>query len=227
MPAFPGFPDDLLPFLSDLAEHNDRDWFEANKARYHAAWIEPARAFVTAATDALQAFDPAPTGAPKVNGSLFRLQRDTRFSADKTPYKTNLAMLFWYGSNKKTNPSLYLGLSPEEGCTLGVGMYGFDKAALARYRAAVAGPQGATLADAIDALTAEGWTTGGEQLKTAPRGVDPDHPRIALLRHKSLYLAVDGDLDAMHTPEAVAYAVSVWRTATPVAHWLLEHVGTG
>lgn len=216
MPAFAGFPDALFGFFDDLDTHNDRAWFETNKARYRVEWLEPAVAYCDAVLPALARLEPPAHGEARVNGSIWRIQRDTRFSADKTPYKVGLSMAFWIGADRKRGVSHYLGIDPE-GAVVGCGMYGFERDALARYRAHVASDAGAALHDAVSALVATGWRLGGDALKTVPRGMDPDHPRAALLRHKGLYVMRDLDRAVITSPRVVEETVAAWRAASPFA----------
>lgn len=217
-------PHDTIAFLNDLAAHNDRDWFKANRARYEAAWLEPAKALVEALIPGLAELTPPATGEAKVNGSIWRLQRDTRFSADKTPYKTHMAMLFWLGSNKKTDASYYLAIHPDH-IGVGAGMYGFDKPMLTRFRDAVASERGAPFAEAVAALQASGHHLGGETLKRVPKPWDDTHPRADLLKHKGFYVARDLPHPAsLHTPAFVDDVLGWFAEAGPVAGWLQREV---
>src|SRR5262245_24871002 len=110
------FDPDLFEFLSDLREHNDREWFAANKARYEAHVLEPALAFIEDFAFRLPEISSQFRADPrKSGGSLFRIQRDTRFSKDKSPYKTNVGMHFRHASAKDAYaPGFYLHLAPGE-----------------------------------------------------------------------------------------------------------------
>ncbi len=94
------FPSDTLDFLDELGSHNTRAWFEANRARYQAAYVEAAKAFIEAVTPILEAIIPGIHAEPRVLGSIFRINRDTRFSPDKRPYKDHLDLWFWEGDRK-------------------------------------------------------------------------------------------------------------------------------
>src|SRR5262245_53244794 len=102
--TFSGFSPDGLAFLADLAAHNDRAWFTAHKQAYQATLLEPAQAFVVGLGERLRALAPGISVDPRTDGrgTLMRLARDTRFSDDKTPYKTELSGLFWEGDGQKT-----------------------------------------------------------------------------------------------------------------------------
>src|SRR5918992_6326144 len=108
----PSFTPDLFAFLRELAANNDREWFAANKTRYVADVQEPALAFIEDVGVRL----PEVSGhfvadARTVGGSLFRIYRDTRFSKDKTPYKTHVGIQLRHESGKDVHaPGFYLHL---------------------------------------------------------------------------------------------------------------------
>jgi uncharacterized protein (TIGR02453 family) len=106
------FPPDTLGFLRDVRRHNERTWFEANRSRYEAGYIEPAKAFVAAVAPALEAIVPGIKAEPRVLGSIFRINRDTRFSKDKRPYKDHLDFWFWEGDRKATSSGCSRGSRP-------------------------------------------------------------------------------------------------------------------
>jgi uncharacterized protein (TIGR02453 family) len=139
LPEFPGFPQAGLDFLDQLKRNNNRDWFNAHKQEYQKTVQQPALDLVAALGARLQEissdliFDTRSNGA----GSLFRIQRDIRFSKDKTPYKLMVDMLFWEGDGKKTeSPGMGLRITAEGGGTF-TGMHHFPKPMLAAYRDAV------------------------------------------------------------------------------------------
>lgn len=171
----------LFAFMRELREHNDRDWFKANKQRYEEAVREPAFEFISEFAGHLQAIaprfvaDPSPTG-----GSLFRIYRDTRFSKDKTPYKTHTGIHFRHQKAKDVHaPGFYLHLEPRNV---------FAAAGIWR-------PESATLGQIRDAIVRkpEAWTGAlqdielgeGDSLKRPPAGYDPDHPLIDDLKRKN------------------------------------------
>ena len=171
--TFPGFPKRTVTFLRELAAHNDRDWFAAHKAEYEAAVMEPSRAFVLAMGERLRRLAPGIRSDPRANGSLFRIYRDTRFSPDKSPYKTNLGIFFWEGGGPRMDcPGYYFHLEPPN-LMLGGGLYIFSRPLLERYRRAVADPEyGPELAAMVKKISARpGYTLGGEHYKRVPRGL--------------------------------------------------------
>ena len=103
--GFQGFPRALPAFLAALARHNARAWFEGHRSEYEACYLEPARDFVAAMAPRLAGLSPALRAEPRINGSIQRIHRDTRFSADKTPYKTAMLLQFPERPSFKTLPA--------------------------------------------------------------------------------------------------------------------------
>lgn len=142
------FGPELFSFLVDLREHNDREWFAANKARYEEDVREPAIAFIEDFAPRLATISSHFTADPRpVGGSLFRIHRDVRFSKDKSPYKTSVGIQFRHESAGNANaPGFYLHLEPGS-VFLGGGVWRPDGEALARIRdRIVADPDGWTRA---------------------------------------------------------------------------------
>ena len=219
------FPSTTITFLSDLRGHNDKMWFDAHRDRYDAAYVEAAKAFVESAGPGLAAVVPGITAEPRVLGSIFRINRDTRFSSDKRPYKDHLDFWFWQGPRKSAVSGLFLRVSPD-GVIIGAGAHGFDKSQLARYRAAVADTTGgADLATIVADLESAGVGVGGETYARTPRGFDVDEPAIErLLRHSALYAHSELPASAATTPGFVDQALRTWRSCVPIHRWLHDHV---
>ncbi|PRY26592.1 uncharacterized protein (TIGR02453 family) [Aliiruegeria haliotis] len=180
------FTAETLRFLRDLSINNSKAWFAENKPRYEAHVNAPAKAL--AATLAAEVTQQ--TGVPH-REKIFRINRDLRFSQDKTPYNTHIHMAFVPESGPATRPSYMLGLSPEY-FALGCGAMGFDKAGLAAFRERAAGPEGDRIVQLLVDLEAEGVRIPPPELKRVPAPFGADHPRGALLRRKSLMGWRDG-----------------------------------
>src|SRR5919108_6356028 len=133
------FGPELFSFLRDLKEHNDRDWFNANKDRYENDLLEPALAFIEDFGLRLPAISPyLVADARRQGGSLFRIYRDTRFSKDKSPYKTHAGIYFRHELAKSAHaPGFYLHLEPGQ-VFLGAGIWRPDTEPLAQIRTAIA-----------------------------------------------------------------------------------------
>ena len=224
MSPFSGFPADTLPFLSDLAENNQQDWFLANKTRYQAALVAPGKAFVEAMGPALQELDPDLNAVPKVNGSIFRINRDIRFAADKRPYKEEAGFRFWHGPDRKANVSgLMMRIKPGF-VGLAAGIWAFDKDVRAAFREAVADDaRGTVLAEAIANLGVNGCTFTAPKLKRVPKPWTQDHPRADLLKLNGLVVGIDiaPAPDALHGPEFVGWCADQFEQMLPVHEWLL------
>jgi uncharacterized protein (TIGR02453 family) len=222
------FPAETLEFLADLRSHNDKAWFEANRRRYETAYVEPAKAFVHAVTPGLDAIVPGIVAEPRVLGSIFRINRDTRFSADKRPYKDHLDLWFWQHDRKTAVSGLFLRVSPD-GVIVGAGAHGFDKQQLARYRKAIV--DSAALHE-LDPVVAEldhaGFDVGGETYARIPRGFAADGPCAdRLLRHSSLYTQAEFPSITAIEPGFVSHVLRQWRASVPLHRWLVEHVQLG
>lgn len=210
MSGFSGIPADAVTFYAELAGHNSRSWWAANKSRYE----DSVRAPLLELTDALaEEFGPA---------KIFRPHRDVRFSPDKTPYKDRQGVIVELADGM----GFYLQIGPE-GLTTGGGYHHHASDQLSRYRAAVeVESSGSRLAQLVDALRVAGFEIGGDQLKTRPKGVPEDHPRLELLRHKSLVAWRDHGVPPWLSRPAVLEEVRAdWRAIRPLGEWLASHVG--
>jgi uncharacterized protein (TIGR02453 family) len=185
MPAFAGFSPRLFQFLTQLKKNNKRDWFEKHKAEYLEYVLDPAIAFVAAFAQPLAKISPAFVASPKkIGGSIMRIYRDTRFSKDKSPYKTNVGIHFRHRLGKDVHvPGFYVHLAPGE-CFLGVGIWHPDSPTLAKIRAAI-DADGASWKRARDSKAfAREFQLAGDQLQRVPREFDRDHPLADDLRRK-------------------------------------------
>jgi uncharacterized protein (TIGR02453 family) len=204
--AFGGWPAEALAFYAGLEDDNSREYWTARKAVYQERVLRPME-------DLLDELAPE-FGEPKI----FRPYRDIRFSHDKTPYKTHIGATL--GSR------YYVQLSAD-GLAAGAGRWHLEPAELARYRAAVAGPDGAELAALVGELRAGGVEVHGHaSLKSAPRGFPADHPRIDLLRHKGLTTWRHWPPSPwLSSAGARGKVQEFFRTSSPLCDWLASHVG--
>ena len=155
--------------------------------------------------------------APEFGPSkIFRPYRDIRFSNDKTPYKTHIGATS-AGPATCSSPPTDVG---------GTGMWHLEPDELVKYRAAVAGPDGAELAAIVAGLERDGVEIHGHgSLKSAPRGYPADHPRIELLRHKGLTTWRHWNPSpALSTPAAAGNVVELFRTSAAFCDWLNSHI---
>jgi len=205
---FAGFPVAALDFYDDLEVDNTKSFWDEHKAVYQDAVLAPMKALCAAL-------------APEFGeAKIFRPYRDVRFSKDKTPYKTA------QGAYVATGPATgwYVQISAR-GVITGGGFYDADAERLGYFRAAIdddrTGPQ---LARMLTTMAKQGWEIGGETLKTAPRGYATDHPRIELLRHKSLTVTRSHGFEPIiHSAELLDAVRRDWRQVTPLLDWVGRH----
>jgi uncharacterized protein (TIGR02453 family) len=180
-------PKEAIAFFKGLEANNNKAWFDVHRDDYLEHVLEPLKFLVMAMGAALARKIPGLVADPRVNGSLFRINRDTRFSRDKSPYKTQAGMYLWIGPGEKLAcPGLYFEIGPRH-VSLGSGTYMFADSAIGAYRRYVA-EKGAKLATAIRKAEKAGFELGGEKLKRVPSGFDPAHKHAELLKHKGLYV---------------------------------------
>lgn len=179
----PAFRRPLLTFLEELGEHNDREWFAANKSRYQQDVQGPALAFITAMAPRLRKISRHMTADPRnVGGSLMRVYRDTRFAKDKRPYKTNVGIQFRHVEGKDVHaPGFYFHIEPGS-VFLGAGLWHPEREPLAAIRAAIDEKPKAWLAARNAPVFRREFDLAGDSLKRAPAGFAPDHPMIDDLR---------------------------------------------
>jgi uncharacterized protein (TIGR02453 family) len=218
---FTGFPREGLDFLAELPSH-DKDWFAANRAPYDACVAAPAKVFVDALGERLQdEISPAIVVQPKVNGAIAPINRDVRFSADKTAYKDHLLLKWWEGENKKLAPTLYVRLSS---VSVGFGS-GTMFDSIDRWREAVDDEKtGAALVAALHELAAgRELEVAGAELKRVPAPYDADHPRADLLRHKMFQARWSEPLpDSVSDAEFVDWCAERLVAAADVHRWLVD-----
>lgn len=207
---FRGIPTDAVEFYRELRADNTKVWWTANKQRYDGHVREPLTHLVDLLADEFG------------EASLFRPYRDVRFSPDKTPYKDHQGAL----AMTDRGVGYYVQLSAD-GLMTGGGFNAAGPDQTQRMRAAIDDDLvGGQLQRICDALVEAGFVIDGEQLKTKPRGVSDDHPRLALMRHKSMIvLRRYGIPSWLDTPAVVDHVRQDWRTIRPLVEWLSTHVG--
>lgn len=213
-------------FLRDLREHNDREWFQANKPRYTEHVLEPALEFIRSFAPELRRVSPRFQAVAKpIGGSLFRIHRDTRFSHDKSPYKTHVGMPFRHEAAKDAHaPVFYLHLEPGD-CFVGVGIWRPDTATARLIRQAIVAKPHAWKRAVGDRFK-ETYRLGGESYKRPPSGVDPEHQLIEDLSRKSFIGMAPLAQRTVTSPEFVGHFAGMCRDGAPLVRFLCEAVGT-
>lgn len=181
----PSFDSKSLKFLAKLARNNDRDWFKAHKEIYENDVLDPALTFIQAMHDPLQNIAPHFCAVPKrMGGSLMRVYRDTRFSKDKTPYKTNIGIQFRHELARDVHaPGYYVHIEPDQ-AFVGVGMWRPASSALALIRQRIVEKPDAWLDATTGPKFRRQFRLGGESLSRPPRGFDKSHLMIDDLKRK-------------------------------------------
>jgi uncharacterized protein (TIGR02453 family) len=208
---FKGWPDVALRFYVGLEADNSKAYWTAHRDEYEESVRVP---FLALSEAVEREFGPL---------RVFRPYRDTRFSKDKTPYKTAAAAV-----TESQGGAAYYVMVNAEGLYAGSGYYHLAPDQLERYRAAVADPRrGPKLASAVAALRKKKYDVDArESLKRVPRGFDAEHPRAELLKKKGIHVGRSfGAPKWLHTPGALDRVVTAWRDASPVNRWLDRHVG--
>jgi uncharacterized protein (TIGR02453 family) len=216
--TFAGFPPEAFRFYAALSddENNARSWFDANRDTYERTVRTPMEALLARAADDGWG-----------DGKVFRPNRDVRFSNDKRPYKTHCGAVIAFRDGTG-RASRYVQVDAT-GMMAGIGYWELSRDQVDRFRRAVDDPEaGDELSDLVAAARRAGNAVLGSELKRAPRGYDPAHPRIDLLRHKRLAVTRAWPVEPwMHTVEAYDRVTQLWRDGAPVAAWLEAHVGAG
>lgn len=208
--AFTGFPPEAFAFYEQLEADNSKAFWTEHRGDYQQYVLEPITALGAELEDE---FGPA---------SVFRPYRDIRFSADKSPYKTHQGMFV----ERAPGLGFYAGLSAD-GLLVSGGFHSHAPDQVERYRRAVdAEPSGRVLAELVSGLEASGLAIEGEQIKTRPRGIPADHPRVELLRYRSLTAGRRWPPGPrLYERDAVGVVRDAWQRLVPLCDWLTEHVG--
>ncbi|MBL8922004.1 MAG: DUF2461 domain-containing protein [Myxococcaceae bacterium] len=225
MPKFTGFPTGGVDFFRVLSVKQDREWFHQHRADYQQLWEAPMRAFLAEVQAGLARQFPE---AKKTEPKVFRIYRDTRFSKDKSPFKTSISGLIpLYRGGMMERVGLYfeLGPSPFVAC----GRWLMEPPVLKRFRRAVADERtGSPFVKAVATAVARGFAVEShEQLARVPKGWPKDHPRGELLRQKGFALTFPTPAFAeIESPRLVRWSLDHVKAIAPVMKWV-ERVARG
>ena len=220
------FTPKLFGFLKDLAENNDREWFKANQDAYEEYVREPALEFINDFAAPLKKISPHFVADSRtVGGSLFRIQRDTRFSKDKTPYKTNTGLQFRHLAGKDAHaPGFYLHIQPGE-CFMGVGLWRPETKVAYAIRQAIADDPTAWKRASRGKRFTDVYSIGGESLKRPPRGFDEDHPLIEDLKRKDFIASTRVTQKSITSDHFMEDFTGNCQRSAPFMKFLCEAVG--
>ncbi len=223
-PPYRGFPREGLQFLARLKRNNNRRWFQARKGEYQELVRFPMECLIASLAQRMADVAPEIEFHPK--RSIFRIYRDTRFSRNKTPYKTNIAASFKLRGEKgpMESPGLYVGIEPGE-IWAGGGLYMPVGPQLKAIRSAIVGDPDAWLAVVGDRRFRNVYGgIDGEKLVHAPLGYSRDHPLIEHLRHKQFYAGRVLPDTACLAPRFLDTVEKVFIDILPLVRWL-AHAG--
>lgn len=219
-PPFTGFPKESITFFKRLKKNNNRDWFAKHKQEYEESVKFPMQSFIAAMQPYFAEFAPQFDVHPK--RSLFRIYRDTRFSKDKTPYKTHMACHFVLRGKPKgfEGSGYYLQVAPND-VFIGGGIYMPDNDQLKRIRAGIASDPKGWLA-VIEKPSFKRMFPGlsGEKLSRPPKGFPPDHPMIEWLKMKQFFTGVDLKEELVYRKDFPALAAKYCRELAPLVDYL-------
>jgi uncharacterized protein (TIGR02453 family) len=223
---FEGFDKEALQFFHELTLEMNREWFEANKARYVRLWVEPMTSLLADVARRLaKTYAPLRLGAPK----LFRIYRDVRFSKDKTPYKTHVAGMLPLHAKKPIEggcSALYMHVGVDEEYA-GAGTYVFDDKQLPRWRKLVAADKSGTeIGKLVTKLRKAGYEVGGhDDYKKVPKGFDAEHPRADLLRMRGLTAGFPAiPRGVLHQRTLADWIAGHAKAVAPLVTWIYRNV---
>ena len=222
---FNGFSDEAIQFFLEVQAEQSRTWFKAHQADFLRVVRRPLELFIEELRDRLVDVYP---GMVEAEPHYFRIQRDTRFAKDKTPYKTNIAADVAMrprredeGENEHGILGLYFSFGLD-GEYLGIGAWHMSPVTLTRYRELVDNPtQGARMQKMVDQLLAHGSTIEAmDKLKRVPAPYAQDHPRAELLKHKGFAVMAQPSDNVSGSPRLLDWAETQLRAAAPLMHLL-------
>ncbi len=220
------FTPHTFSFLGDLAANNHREWFLANKSRYEADVKDPALRFINDFSTPLKGISPHFRADPRANGgSLFRIYRDTRFSKDKSPYKTHTGIQFRHEAGRDAHaPGFYLHIQPGQ-CFVGCGSWRPSGPALRLIRESIDEDPEAWKRASRGAGFLRTFELSGDSLIRAPVGFSVDHPLIEDLRRKDFIAVVQLSEDDLTSNDFLDRFSALCRTAAPYQSWLCGALG--
>jgi uncharacterized protein (TIGR02453 family) len=225
---FDGFSAETIFFLKNLKENNNRDWFLARKKDYSKKVLQPAASFVTELGEMLQKISPGIQADPRVNRSICRIYRDTRYTNVEEPYRTFLGLWFWQGARRtKDTAGYYFELRPEQ-LYLSAGIQVFSRKALELFRDAVSDPvSGEELWQIIEKMKENPANSINEAFyKNIPEGYQINNEKLSeLIRFNGLQVSTEMSLPAeLYNKNLLKLVFNIYKEWSPFYNWLTKHV---
>ena len=226
MPRYRGFEPATIAFLEELGANNNREWFNANKVRYEEQVLDVALHFIQSMQDPLEAIAPHFTAVPnRVGGSLMRVYRDTRFSKDKTPYKTNIGIQFRHEQAKDVHaPGFYVHVEPQQ-VFVGVGMWRPASDPLRAIRERIAARPAEWKRTVGESRFRRNLELAGESLVRPPRGFDAKHECIDDIKRKSFIAIREMPVEDCLNPRFQQKVETTFKAGVPFMTFLCRAVG--
>jgi len=225
-PRYARFEPSTLAFLDQLAANNNREWFKENKSRYEEQVLDVALRFIQSMQDPLHGIAPHFVAQPtRIGGSLMRVYRDTRFSRNKLPYKTNIGIQFRHEQAKNVHsPGYYVHIDPEQ-VFIGAGMWRPESDALRGIRERIAAKPAEWKRAVSDKAFSRNFELGGESLIRPPRGFDKDHELIEDIKRKSFMAVKNLDRDDCLSPQFQKKVEASFKASDLFMRFLCKSVG--
>ncbi len=220
------FPFNTIEFLRKLSRNNNREWFHSHKDEYEKNFLFPAKMCVIELGSFIKDYFPDVVAEPEINKSIFRLNRDVRFSKDKKPYKTNLGIYFWEGRKKKLESSgFYFHIEPDN-FLIAVGFYIFPPDVLKKYRQVLLQQtKNSELYKIISKLKKKGYSIEEKKFKKLPHGFYPEHPFAELSTFSGLYAMYEtNDLEQFKKKDIIEFSKLVMKDMMPLHKWIVENL---
>ena len=225
---FEGFSAETVFFLKNLKENNNREWFLARKKDYSKKVLQPAAIFVLEMGEMLQKISPGVQADPKVNRSICRINRDTRFANVQEPYRTFLGIWFWEGIRKtKDSPGYYFELRPEQ-LYLSAGIQIFSRKAQHLFRKAVVDSKGgAELTKMINKIKENpDYKINEAYYKNIPEGYKiNDEQQKDLIRFNGLLVSTEMSIPPeLYNKNLLKLVFNIYKDWSPLYNWLTQYV---
>ena len=223
MSSFNGFPNEFFSLYRKLKKNNNREWFNENKPGYFEAVVNPMSEFIIAVAPRLHKISSYYVADPKPHGgSMFRIYRDTRFSKDKTPYKTHAACHFRHQAGKDAHaPGFYAHFELDR-LFFGGGIWRPPHSHLNAIRECIVdNPAEWAKIKSAKAVKDRGGIEG-DGLKRPPRGFDPEHRHIEDLKRKSFFLMTEAEPELLKSGDLVNEVAAAFRAASRLNRFVTE-----
>jgi uncharacterized protein (TIGR02453 family) len=216
---FPGFSPDALAFLRALKRNNRREWFQPRKEKYESLIKLPMMELVGCLNEEFARFAPAYVTLPQK--AVFRIYRDTRFSHDKTPYKTHIAAIFPRNSAEKMRGAVFYFHFTEKELLVFGGVYSPERDELLAYRTHIE-EHHEEFQQILNDKRVKQALGGlqGEQLQRIPKGFPVDHPAEGLLRQRQWYLESTLEIGLLTSRKLVSEMARHFELMAPMVEFL-------